>query len=481
MERHPGLLLAGFEHSREGIFLIGEDGRFHDVNPAACAALGYTREELLHLTLSDIDPDFQPVNWQARWHNLRDRGSGRMESRHRHRSGRIFPVEINVTFFTYQGVEYDLAFSRDISDRKQAEEALRQSEEKFSHIFRSAPYVNLLTRLVDGQIIDINDAFTRITGYTADEAIGKSTTDLNLWATQDQQIAMVAEMRRNQRVRNLETKFRDKNGHVIPCLFSAETLIVGGQICVFSSIEDISDRKEAEESLKSRNNFLAALQDTTIELIAQLDLNLLLENIARRAGQLVGTDSCFLDLVDDTTGQLIPHVGTGALVESLHHIAKPGEGVAGTVWQTGQPLVINEYDQWENRLADYTPGTLKSIAGVPLLSGDKVIGVLGLAFDAQSQRTFGPETVDFLTQLARLAIIAIENARLFASAQQELNGRRQAEARLTDQLDELRRWYTITLGREARILELKKEVNDLLIQAGLPPRYNSVLEIPNAY
>jgi signal transduction histidine kinase len=159
-------------------------------------------------------------------------------------------------------------------------------------------------------------------------------------------------------------------------------------------------------------------------------LDALLEKIVQRAGQLMGTSAGYLDLVDPRTGQLMPRVGVGALRESLKFSVQPGEGVAGTVWQTGRPVVIDDYDTWPGRIAGFSRDAIHSIVAVPLLSGAQVLGVLGLAYDAASPRSFGQDAVDLLTQFARLATLAIENARLFSETQQELAGRQRAEAEI---------------------------------------------------
>ncbi len=194
------------------------------------------------------------------------------------------------------------------------------------------------------------------------------------------------------------------------------------------NLRDISERKQAEDALQQRNAYLSALQETTLDLISQLDLDSLLENIVRRAGQLMGTTAGYLDLLDPATGQLVPRVGLGVLAESLQFGVQPGEGMAGRVWQSGQVLAIDDYDAWPGRIGGFSRGTLSAIVGVPLFMEGRVVGVLGLAYPAGVRRTFGPEAVDLLSQFARLAVIAMNNARLFSTAQQELAERKRAEA-----------------------------------------------------
>ncbi len=185
------------------------------------------------------------------------------------------------------------------------------------------------------------------------------------------------------------------------------------------TMHDITAWQQTEAALVQQNDYLHALQQTSLDLIAQLDLARLLENVVLRAGQLVGTSSGYLDLVDPDSDRLKPQIGVGALQESLRHSVRPGEGVAGTVWQTGQPLVIDDYDAWSGRIDKFAPSTLHSVVGVPLRLGAEVLGVLGLGHPAGVQRTFTPDQVDLLSQFGSLAAIAISNARLYAQAQRE--------------------------------------------------------------
>jgi len=112
------------DRSSDATFWMGSDARFIYVNDAACRTLGYSREELLSLTLHDIDLDISQQVWPGHWSDLKRRGSFIVESNHRAKDGRIFPVETVVNFVRFGDKEYNCAFVRDISERKKMQDEL---------------------------------------------------------------------------------------------------------------------------------------------------------------------------------------------------------------------------------------------------------------------------------------------------------------------------------------------------------------------
>jgi len=113
--------------------------------------------------------------------------------------------------------------------------------------------------------------------------------------------------------------------------------------------EEIARRKQVEEALRRQTEYMAALHSTTLGLISRLDLKDLLQNIVVRAGQLLGAPHGFMYLLAPGGEELERKVGVGVFnVDRVPHL-KPGEGLSGKVWQTGRPLVVNDYDAWSGR------------------------------------------------------------------------------------------------------------------------------------
>jgi PAS domain S-box-containing protein len=139
---------------------------------------------------------------------------------------------------------------RDISLRRNTEVKLRQSEEKFERVFRLTPDAMAINRMKDGVYFDVNEAFQRITGYSREELLGKSSLELGIWADVRDRDRMVEEMRTRGSVHGLEATFLKKDGSTITGLMSGKVLEVGGERCLLTVTVDISERKRMEAALR---------------------------------------------------------------------------------------------------------------------------------------------------------------------------------------------------------------------------------------
>ena len=118
------LMQFSIDHSADAAFWMTPDARFVYVNEAACRSLNYSREQLLSMSVHDVDLNFPREVWPEHWKQVKERGSFSLESRHRTSDGRVFPVEIAVNYVEFEGKEYNCAFARDISERKMVEQKL---------------------------------------------------------------------------------------------------------------------------------------------------------------------------------------------------------------------------------------------------------------------------------------------------------------------------------------------------------------------
>jgi PAS domain S-box-containing protein len=123
-------------------------------------------------------------------------------------------------------------------------------EEKFAKAFHSAPYAITLTRLSDGTMLDINETFTEIMGYTRDDVLGRKTMELNLWQNNDDRDAMFNALNSNGKIHEMDLHVIKKNGESVTGLLSAEIIKINGEECILASIGDITERKKAENRVK---------------------------------------------------------------------------------------------------------------------------------------------------------------------------------------------------------------------------------------
>lgn len=156
---------------------------------------------------------------------------------------------------------------RDITARKQAEAARRQSDARFAMIFRASPALIAITRLNDGVFLDVNRSFLALTGYTRAEVVGHTTREIGIWKDASARDRMIELLRTQRSVAELEVQIRTKSGAVRDLLAAAECIDVDDQPCVLGIFQDITARKQAEAEILQLN---ASLEQRVAERTAEL-------------------------------------------------------------------------------------------------------------------------------------------------------------------------------------------------------------------
>jgi diguanylate cyclase (GGDEF)-like protein/PAS domain S-box-containing protein len=167
-QRLMEMMKFSMDHMADKVTWVTPDARVVYANIAACASLGYTMEEMLKMGVPDFDPDFPADDWPKHWEELKKHGSFTFETRHRTKSGVIYPVEVSINYMRFGDEEYNCGFARDITKRKQVEEELQLS----SMVLQTSSEGMLVTD-ENNQIISVNPAFSKITGYSFEEVKGK--------------------------------------------------------------------------------------------------------------------------------------------------------------------------------------------------------------------------------------------------------------------------------------------------------------------
>ncbi len=186
---------------------------------------------------------------------------------------------------------------------------------------------------------------------------------------------------------------------------------------VVEYVRDATVRRQAEEEVKRRTNQLEALRQLGLEIAAQLDLDTLLHSIVSRAMQLLDSSSggLYLYRPEQDLIQWVVAIGPGLAAPGA--VLRRGEGLSGQVWETGRPLIVDDYRHWEGRAAMYDGYPFTAVLGVPIRWGDEFLGVLDVMRDAP--RTFSQADAELLGLFASQAAIAVKNAQLLQTRREQ--------------------------------------------------------------
>jgi PAS domain S-box-containing protein len=268
-ERYRGVA----EAASDVIIAVGEDGRIQLVNSSVEKVFGYTPSEVVGANLTTLMPEYMRDQHKAGMERYLETGEKQLkwsgvELRGLHKDGYEVPVEVAFSEYVKDGRRIFTGIVRDITERKRAEEALRESEERFAKAFLTSPDALVISRLADGVILEANDSFVSMTGYDRHEVIGRSTIDLGLYVDTSDRQRMLAILKERNYVRDFEFMIKRKSGETRLVAFSAEPLELRGEHCWLTVGRDITERKRAEEALReSEERFAKAFRASPDGLI----------------------------------------------------------------------------------------------------------------------------------------------------------------------------------------------------------------------
>jgi PAS domain S-box-containing protein len=332
-------LLKILEKNADAIIVVSEDRRILFANPAAEFILGHKQKELLNKPF-----DFPMDGGKASEIEINQPGKEKII------------VEMNVVEIDWEGKLACLASIHNITKRKKAEAGLRESEEKFSKAFRRSPEVIVISNIEDGTILETNDTFFRLTGYTRAEVIDKKSTELGIWAVPEERAEMIGALKEKGMVNNKEYHFRMKSGQIRTWLFSAELITIGSESCILSVTTDITERKRMEETLRFSDVTLKSIHESVIAT----DTNNIIIYWNKISEQIYGIKAS--EAIGKNIINVIPMVETypGQNDERIKRLQENGYGREEQVFHTPQG------DKWLDTILQVIKDHGKYCGGVSL-------------------------------------------------------------------------------------------------------------------
>jgi len=300
-QAEAALKLARFsiDHAASSILWISKNGQIVDFNPSFCAMLLYTREELLSLSVPDIDTLYTVEKWPLHWEELRQRERLTLLTKHRRKDGQILDVEVRAHFLEFNGEEYNCAFINDITERKKTEEQLH-----LSHSFQQAVLNNIPSGVFwkdrESKYLGANTFFRKLANCKPDEDLTGKTDFEFPWAEQAEQLRAddryviennVSKLYFIEPLRNADGKIHYNEVSKVP-LTNAAGEVVG----VLGTFRDITEQIEFSQALKeSEKLFKGVVQNAPAIIyiidtdgIIQLCEGLGLEVLGLKPGETIG-------------------------------------------------------------------------------------------------------------------------------------------------------------------------------------------------
>jgi PAS domain S-box-containing protein len=261
-----------FDSATDAIFILDLNGNILDINRTAHARLGYTKREMLSMHVSRLDPPEFAVRVSERLTQVSRSGVAVFESAHLRKDGSVMPVEINSRLLEYEGRQEYFSIVRDITDRKRAEEALRESEERFRTLLARVDSVAVQGFGPDGVVHYWNKASERLYGYSAEEAQGRNILDLIVSPEARGPIAnAITQMAESgSPLPSSEASLLRKDGSRVTVYASYAVVNMPGRAPELYCIDiDLTDRKRAEqERLELERRLLYAQKLESLGILA---------------------------------------------------------------------------------------------------------------------------------------------------------------------------------------------------------------------
>ncbi|HEY55611.1 MAG TPA: PAS domain S-box protein [Dehalococcoidia bacterium] len=279
------------DQSRDGIVILDVNAKVCEANQRFAEMLGYTPEEVLELHTWDWDKNFPPEKLLEMGRNVDEAGL-RLETQHHRKDGSVIDVDISINGAEYGGQKLIFCVCRDITDRKRAEEKLKESEEKYKTLAEDAP-MGIYFCDFTGKFLYGNKRAAEMVGYKRRELVGKSFLKLKLLDSKGlaKAIKLLALNKMGRSTGPDELVLHRKDGTKSVVEIRTRITKVGGRKVVLGMVEDITERKEMEEALRESEEKLRKMFESVTDGILVIDLEGVITGTNGAAARMHGVKS----------------------------------------------------------------------------------------------------------------------------------------------------------------------------------------------
>lgn len=413
-----------FESVEDAIFISNAEGYFIDVNPVAYRRLGYSKEEMLALHISDLNSSKYAATVSKRMEELRKVGRARFETEHLYKNGERMPVEINTRIVDYKGERVQFSVVRDLTDRKLAEKELKQSEERFRGISTSMP--DWIWELDErGVYTYVSGKVKEVLGYEPEEVIGKTPFDLMDHA-EARRVGKVFHgiSASKSKIVNLENWNLTRDGQKVCVLTNGVPILnESGELKGYRGVDqDITERRHAEDELRKLSRAIENAGESVVITNASGTIEYVNPAFSRLTGysedEAIGSTPAILNSGEQSPqfyqnfwdtitsgevwkGSLIDRHKDGTLYSAMMTVA-PIAGEQGEITHfVAMQLDMSEYEELEARFQQSQKmeaiGTL--VGGIAHDFNNMLAALMGNLYLAKSSSKANPEMVERLDRI----------------------------------------------------------------------------------
>jgi PAS domain S-box-containing protein/putative nucleotidyltransferase with HDIG domain len=405
----------------DSIFLHDLEGHFLYVNQAAYRERGYEKEELLATDLTAlITPEFARMR-ESILTDLLARGEIIFETAHRRKDGSVMPVEIHARTIDLRDQQLILSAARDITERKQAEESLRETRDYLEKLIR---YANapIIVWSPESRVTQFNQAFEKLTGYQREEVIGRKLDMLLPEGTRDESLNQIELTLSGDYWDSVEIPIQRQDGETRLVLWNSANIYgpdAKTLVATMAQGQDITERKKGEQKIKELNVLLKAIKEINEALLRVKSEPDLFQQTCDLLMQAPNIRFTWIGLVQPGSFEIKPVAWAGYEAGYLSELrvtwddSPHGGGAIGSAIRTGQPSAIEDI-AGDPRALPWREASLKRgysyMLALPLVHEDQTMGTLNVY--SEKPKVFREDEIEFLQQVAGDIAVGIKSLRL---------------------------------------------------------------------